>query len=160
LRSGMRVYVGGSSNEPGGLLDAIASAPACAAGVTFIQFPLAGLNNRDLTALHPDAHLECYFMAPQLANGLAQGRVSFLPMQMRAVFDHLAEQVFDVVLLQAACDRDGHLRLGPNVDFAAAAMARARCVVVEVNEALVAPAGSPLIPESRFDRLVATQRPL
>jgi hypothetical protein len=28
LRSGMRVYVGGSSNEPGGLLDAIAAAPA------------------------------------------------------------------------------------------------------------------------------------
>jgi hypothetical protein len=54
LRSGMRVYVGGSSNEPGGLLDAIAAAPECAAGVTFVQFPLAGLNNRDLSALHPD----------------------------------------------------------------------------------------------------------
>jgi 4-hydroxybutyrate CoA-transferase len=160
LRRGMRVYVGGSSNEPAGLLDAIAAAPACAAGVTFVQFPLAGLNNRDLSALHPDTRLECYFMAPQLANGLAQGRVSFLPMQMRAVFDHVAEQAFDVVLLQAAYDRDGHLRLGPNVDFAAAAMARARCVVAEVNSAIVAPAGSPLIPETRFDRLVATQRPL
>ena len=63
-------------------------------------------------------------MAPQLANGLAQGRVAFLPMQMRAVFDYVAEQAFDVVLLQAAYDRDGSLRLGPNVDFAAAAMAQ------------------------------------
>jgi 4-hydroxybutyrate CoA-transferase len=160
LRSGMRVYVGGSSNEPAGLLDAIAAAPACAAGVTFVQFPLAGLNDRDLSALHPDARLECYFMAPQLADGLAQGRVSFLPMQMRAVFDHIAEQAFDLVLLQAGYDRDGRLRLGPNVDFAAAAMARARCIVAEVNTAFVAPAGCPLVPESRFDRLLSTRRPL
>jgi 4-hydroxybutyrate CoA-transferase len=160
LRGGMRVYVAGSSNEPTGLLDAIAAKPTCAAGVTFVQFPLAGLNNRDLSALHPDTRLECFFMAPQLADGLSQGRVAFLPMQMRAVFDYIAEQAFDVVLLQAAYDRDGRLRLGPNVDFAAAAMVQARCLVAEVNRAFVAPAGCPLVPEGRFDFLVETRRPL
>ncbi len=67
-------------------------------------------------------------MAPQLADGLAQGRVAFLPMQMRAVYDYIAGQAFDMVLLQAAYDRDGRLRLGPNVDFAAAAMAQRACV--------------------------------
>jgi 4-hydroxybutyrate CoA-transferase len=81
-------------------------------------------------------------------------------MQMHAVFDHIAEQAFDVVLLQATRDREGRLRLGPNVDFVAAAMAQARCVVAEVNSAVVAPAGCPLVPESRFDRLVSTHRPL
>jgi 4-hydroxybutyrate CoA-transferase len=160
LKPGMRVYVGGSSNEPTGLLEAIAARPTSAAGVTFVQFPLAGLNNHDLSALHPDARLECFFMAPQLADGLAQGRVAFLPMQMRAVYDYIAGQAFDVVLLQAAYDREGRLRLGPNVDFVAAAMARARTLVVEVNDAVVAPAGCPLIPESRFDGLVRTRRTL
>lgn len=160
LKPGMRVYVGGSSNEPGGLLDAIAAQPACAAGVTFVQFPLAGLNNRDLSAVHPDARLECFFMAPQLANGLAQGRVSFLPMQMRAVFDFVASQAYDVALLQAAYDRHGKLRLGPNVDFAAAAMSSAKALIAEVNEAMVAPAGCPLVDPERFDALVRTQRPL
>ena len=160
LKPGMRAYVGGSSNEPGGLLDAIATRPECAAGVTFTQFPLAGLNNRDLSALHPDARLECFFMAPQLADGLAQGRVAFLPMQMRAVFDYVASQPFDVVMLQAAFDRDGNLRLGPNVDFAAAAMSSARLLIGEVNEAIVAPAGCPRVDESRFEALVRTHRPL
>jgi 4-hydroxybutyrate CoA-transferase len=160
LKPGMRIYVGGSSNEPTGLLDAIAARPLSAAGVTFVQFPLAGLNNRDLSALHPDARLECFFMAPQLADGLAQGRVAFLPMQMRAVYDYIAAQAFDVVLLQAAYDREGRLRLGPNVDFVAAAMAHARLLVAEVNDAVVAPAGCPLIPESRFDGLVRTRRTL
>ena len=95
---------------------------------------------------------------PQLADGLAQGRVAFLPMQMRAVYDYIAGQAFDVVLLQAAYDHEGRLRLGPNVDFAAAAMARARALVAEVNDAIVAPAGCPLMPESRFDALVRTRR--
>ena len=160
LNPGMRVYVGGSSNEPGGLLDAIAAQPASAAGVTFVQFPLAGLNNRDLSAVHPDARLECFFMAPQLADGLAQGRVAFLPMQMRAVFDFVASQAFDVALLQVAYDREGKLRLGPNVDFAAAAMSSARALIAEVNEAIVAPAGCPLVDPDRFDALVRTRRPL
>jgi len=160
LKPGMRVYVGGSSNEPTGLLDAIAARPSSAAGVTFVQFPLAGLNNRDLSAVHPEARLDCFFMAPQLADGLAQGRVAFLPMQMRAVFDFLASQPLDVGLLQAAFDRDGKLRLGPNVDFAAAAMSSARVLIAEVNEAIVAPAGCPLVEHDRFDALVRTRRPL
>ena len=99
-------------------------------------------------------------MAPQLADGLTQGRVAFLPMQMRAVFDYVASQPFDVVMLQTAFDRDGNLRLGPNVDFAAAAMSSARMLIGEVNEAIVAPAGCPRVDESRFEALVRTQRPL
>ena len=160
LKRGMRVYVTGSANEPTGLLDAIAASPAHAAGVTFVQFPLAGLNTRDLTALHPDTRFECFFMTPQLTNGLAAGRVAFLPMQMRAVYDYIAGQRFDIVMLQAAYDREGRLRLGPNVDFAAAAMSQARYLIAEVNDAFVASAGCPLVAESRFDAMLRTQRPL
>ena len=160
LAAGMRVYVGGSSNEPTGLLDAIAAQPSRAAGVTFVQFPLGGLNNHDPSSWHPDARVECFFMAPQLANGFAQGRVAFLPMQMRAVYDYVASASFDVALLQLAYGRDGRLRFGPNVDFAAAALASARSCVAEVNTAIVAPAGCPPVDEGRFDALVRTHRPL
>jgi 4-hydroxybutyrate CoA-transferase len=160
LARGMRVYVGGSSNEPTGLLDAIAAQPACAAGVTFVQFPLAGLNNHDLSALHPDARVECFFMAPQLANGFSQGRVAFLPMQMRAVYDYVGNEAFDIALLQLAYGSDGRLRFGPNVDFAAAALANAHACIAEVNAAVVAPAGCPVVDESRFAALVRTHRPL
>jgi hypothetical protein len=41
------------------------------------------------------------------------------------VFDYLAKDV-DVCLLQVAYDRDGVLRLGPNVDFAASALSGAK----------------------------------
>ena len=47
LRPGMRVFVTGSGNEPAMLVDALKGAPECAAGVTFVQFPLAGVNQTD-----------------------------------------------------------------------------------------------------------------
>jgi 4-hydroxybutyrate CoA-transferase len=160
LKPGMRVYVGGSMNEPTGLLEALTAAPDCAAGVTFVQFPLGALNRHDLSALHPDARVECFFMTPQLADGLTQGRVAFVPMQMRAIFSYLEAQRFDAALIQVAYGRDGKLRIGPNVDFVAAAMHGARHLVAELNRAVVAPAGCPVVDADRFDLLIETHRPL
>lgn len=159
LRPGMRVFVSGSSNEPGALLEALAAAPACAAGVTFVQFPVGGLNRFDLSALHEDARHECFFMTPQLASGLESGRVRFLPMQMRAVYDYIFQPGCDLALTQAARDRNGVLRLGPNVDFIGAALASGARLVVEVNAGFTAPLGAPELPPARIEAAVASNRP-
>ena len=96
LTPGQRVFLGGASNEPEGLLTAVAEAPDAARGVTFIQFPLAVLNRHDPSAFGEGARLETFFMAPQLAEGLAAGRVAFLPMQLRAIYDHLSRIPIDL----------------------------------------------------------------
>jgi 4-hydroxybutyrate CoA-transferase len=154
---GQKVYVAGSSNEPVGLLDAIARTPGCAADVEFTHFPLAQLNTRDLTALDERARVRTFFMAPQYANS---PRVAFVPMQMRAVFDHIARTTFDIVLVQLAYDRRGRLRFGPNVDFVDAAIRNAHTVLAEVNRAVVAPAGCPLAPLGRITAVLETERHL
>jgi 4-hydroxybutyrate CoA-transferase len=160
LQPGHRVFVSGSSNEPVGLLDALARQPDRAAGVTFVQFPLGALNDRDLSALHPDARFETFFMTGPLAGGHKAGRVAFLPMHMRAVFDHVMRSRVDVVLTQAARDIDGRLRFGPNVDFVDAALRTDAKLVLEVNEGFEAPLGSPLVPEARVHAAVVTSRPV
>jgi 4-hydroxybutyrate CoA-transferase len=99
-------------------------------------------------------------MAPELRAGLEAGRVEFLPMQMRAAYEFLGAQRFDVVFTQVAYDRDGQLRFGPNVDFIEAALEGAGCVVAELNRAFVAPAGAPRIDSSRIDHLVESNRAL
>jgi 4-hydroxybutyrate CoA-transferase len=160
LTPGGRVFVSGGSNEPAGLLDALAARPERTAGVTFLQFPIAGLNDRDLSALHPEARLETFFMTPALTAGLVTGRVAFLPMQLRAVFDHLAAAPLDVVLTQAARDRDGRLRFGPNVDYLDAVLRTRAKLVLEVNQRIEAPLGCPVVPEGRVHAAVATSRPV
>jgi 4-hydroxybutyrate CoA-transferase len=65
-----------------------------------------------------------------------------------------------VALIQVARGRDGRLRLGPNVDFAAAALGSARVVLAELNDSITAPAGCPGIDEARIDLLLPSKRPL
>ena len=157
LASGQRIFVSGASNEPAGLLKALCAA-ALPEGLHFIQFPLAGFNQTDFTAWHPSHQMTTPFMAPHLRSADPR-RLHFLPMGMRALHDYL-KQGIEVALIQVAQDRQGRLRLGPNADFAAAALASARFVLAERNAAFAAPAGCPLVDEARLDVVLDTHRPL
>ena len=157
LASGQRIFVAGASNEPTGLLEALRAA-ALPEGLHFIQFPLAGFNQTDFTAWHPSYQMTTPFMAPHLRDADLK-RLHFLPMGMRGLHDYL-EQGIDVALIQVARDRGGRLRLGPNADFAAAALASAQFVLAECNTAFAAPAGCPPVDEARLDVVLDTHRPL
>ncbi|MBX3706033.1 MAG: hypothetical protein KF911_05300 [Pseudomonadales bacterium] len=157
LRPGQRIFVAGSSNEPTGLLEGLRGA-RLPAGLTFIQFPLAGYNRCDFTAFAPDARMVTFFMTPDL-RGADPARLEFLPMHMRTVYDYVAGHA-DVALIQVARAADGSLRVGPNVDFVDAALDSAGTVIAELNEAFVAPAGCPPIDPAAIDLVVATRRPL
>lgn len=157
LHPGQRIFVAGSSNEPTGLLQAL-RAQALPENLHFIQFPLPGYNNTDFTAWHPSYQMTTMFMGSHL-RGADAARLHFVPMHMRATHDYLRSGV-DVALIQVARDRDGVLRLGPNVDFAAAVLESADFVLAECNGALTAPAGCPAVDEARIAVMLETSRPL
>ena len=154
LRPGSSVYVGGSCAEPRGLLDAIGGRCQSISGVHYTQFPLGAVNQRDLTRLTPNATMSVFFMTPFIQGSLKEGRVNFIPMQMRAVFDFLKTSKLDVALLQAARDRNGALRYGPNVDFLDAVLSNAEHIIVEENSSFVAPIGTPLVDIAQVDLLL------
>ncbi len=141
---GQRVYVGGSANEPRGLIDILESYPDCVSGVTFIQQPLV-INDRDLSGLGPGCRQVTFFMTPALRQGYASGRVDFIPMQMRAIYGYLEQGPIDIALLQAAKGIDGELRFGPNVDYVGAVLNSATQVVIQVNPSFTAPLGCPTV---------------
>ena len=155
LQPGQRIWVAGSSNEPTALIDALTDA-LLPADLTFIQFPLPGFNQTDFTSFSESTRQETFFMSPALRNA-ADGRLDYVPMQMRAVYDYLSSNV-DVVLLQAARDTAGRLRIGPNVDFAEAALSAASTLLVEVNEGFTAPLGGLLLDEARIDCQITSNR--
>ncbi|MCZ6868570.1 MAG: hypothetical protein O7G84_03575, partial [Gammaproteobacteria bacterium] len=149
---GMRVYVGGSTNEPRGIIDALKQNPACADGVTFVQFPLPGVNVTDFTTLHPNARMEVFFLTPQLRDSFVEGRVALIPMQMRQVFEYLRDcEPFDLTIIQlAAADGNAHTP-GPNVDFLEAVIDNAGAVLAEVNADLPRLPDAPRVPRERVD---------
>ena len=155
-----RVFVTGSSNEPVGLLEALVGAREAVRDATFVQFPLPGLNRFDFTALNSSVRVETFFMTPALRKAVDPSRISYLPMQMRYVYEYLRRSPLDYTLVQVARDREGQLRLGPNADFFDAVCESAKIVVAELNEGFVAAAGAPLVPETTIDYVVETGRPL
>lgn len=161
MSPGAVVYVGGSCAEPRGLLDLIERSGSHLNGVDYIQFPLGAVNQRDLSALTADSTQRTFFMTPFLEEGLKAGRVQFIPMHMRSVYDYLKSTPIDVALLQAARDRQGKLRYGPNVDYLGAVLLNARRVVVEINDSYKAPPGTPIVDEKAVDLMLeaGTERP-
>jgi len=157
LEAGQRIFVGGSCNEPSALLAQLEGAEL-PSDLHFLQFPLGVYNSTDFTALSPSAQMTTFFMSPALREADPQ-RLHFLPMQMRWVYDYLARDV-DVAMLQVARDREGVLRLGPNVDFVGAVLRNAKLVLAELNHTLVAPAGCPRINPERIDFMFESERPL
>lgn len=161
LQPGMRVFVPGASNEPQGLLEAIQARPECAAGVTFVQFPLPGMNRVDFPGLHHEARMESFFLSPALRRSFDVGRVDFLPMHMRRIYDHVATcDRFDLVLIQVGMDASGEYRHGPNVDFLEGALGNGAKVVAEFNRGFEPAGGAPFIDADAIDFLVETDRPL
>lgn len=150
FRAGHRVYVAGSSNEPTGLLNALAQCDL-PEKLQFIQFPLPGLNQTDFTQWNDSASVTTFFMSSALA-AADTDRVHYLPMQMRTTYDYLGSNV-DVYLLQVAYDYEGRLRVGPNVDFHDSLLAQGPTVIAQLNPNVVAPAGSPLINPRLIDAI-------
>ncbi len=136
--------MGGSTNEPTGLINILKSHPERITGITFIQQPLV-VNETDLSSLADGCRQVTFFMTPALREGYAAGRVDFIPMQMRAIYDFLARDKIDIALLQAARDINGELRFGPNVDYVGAVSDSASCKVIQINSLFVAPLGSPKV---------------
>ena len=155
FEAGDRVYVAGSSGEPQALVTSLK--PGCA--LRFFQQPFGAVNTTDLSAIGQGSTLECYFMSPALADGYAKGRVRFVPMQWRALYNYLKELQFDKVLLLAGYDHAGVLRFAHNVDFIDAVLENARTVILEVSRGFNAPAGAPAVPTSMVDYCVESESP-
>ncbi len=159
LPSGARVFVQGACNEPQTLIELLQDhAERLPQGLNFMQFPIGGFNRTDFTALSASTQQSTFFMTADLRDA-APDRLHFLPMQMRWINDFVRRHT-DVALIQVAHDRNGQLRLGPNVDFTQAALGCARLVVAELNEALVAPLGAPPIDAQQIHHLIPSNRAL
>jgi 4-hydroxybutyrate CoA-transferase len=154
VKPGDTLYVGGSTNEPAGLLDALVNID----GLHYIQQPIAAVNKRDLSASGENCTQESYFVTPFLKQGLQENRVRFVPMQMRAIYDHIENKAIDVALLLAARDKNGDLRFGLNNEYVSAAISSSETVIVEVSDAFVSPRGSQRVGDSA-DYLFASHTP-
>lgn len=158
----MTVFVAGATGEPRDILEALARHNERCAGLHFVTVPIPGLNAFDYSSLHPTARSTVFFATPQNQESIAAGRLDYLPLQYRAIYDYLEHDlVCDAVLIQLPPPgRDGRVSLGLAADFAPAVLGRAPLVIAEINGRQLSPQDAPSIALERIALAVAAERPL
>jgi acyl-CoA hydrolase len=162
IKSGAKIFIHGAAATPTPLIEAIAAR--------------RDLENVRLYHLHtngpapfaePGREKEfrsvSLFTGAPLRGPVAEGRADFVPIflsDIPALF--LSGQVrLDVAVLQLSPpDAHGHCSLGTSCDAAKAAMETARIVIAEINEQMPRTHGNNVVPFSRVDAFIHTDRAL
>jgi len=162
LKPDMTVFVQGATGEPLPLVAALKAAPEASAGVHYISCLLPGINRTDLAQINDSASLTGFFVAPEVAKSYAQGRFRHMPLHYSGIHAYLDRLPgTDLAIVQVAPpDLAGQCSLGPCVDFQPTMLAKARCIVAEVNARLPRCPGGPTLDYSRIDYAVESDRPM
>ncbi len=162
IGSGERVFVHGASATPTPLLDALA-ARTDLEGVQLYHLHLDGNVAFTDPACEGRVFSNSLFTGVGLRRPIAEGRADFIPVFLSDI-PRLFESgpiPLDVALLQLAPpDRHGHASLGPSVDAALAAARSAKRVLAEINIQMPRTTGNSVIPFSKVDAWMRSDRPL
>ncbi len=161
VKSGMRVFLHGAAATPTPLIEALVARDV--RDVTLYHLHTMG-PAPFVDAAHRDRFLSVsLFAGPPVRAAIDAGGADFMPVflsDIPALF--LSRTIdLDVAILQVSPpDRHGFCSLGTSVDAALAASLSARIVIAEINEQMPRTLGNTLVPVSRIDACIATNRPL
>ena len=162
ITSGASVFVHGAAATPTPLLEAL----------------VRNSNLRNVTLYHLHTAGPAPFVAPEhrdrfrsvslfagapVRRAIHEGAADFMPVFLSDIPSLFVTGriPLDVALLQLSPpDRHGYCTLGTSVDAALAAALSARSIVAEINERMPRTHGNTLVPFSRVDAFIHTDRPL
>lgn len=165
IRPGDHVFVGTASATPRALLAALEALDETPGGVELLHFladgPLPGLDGP--AGAGPRYRHRAFFVGQTLRGPVRQGLADYVPQSLVRVPELIANGRIpvDVALVQVAPpDAQGRCSLGVSVDITAAALARARTVIAEINPAMPRTQGHEGLPLARIDHLVLVDTPV
>jgi acyl-CoA hydrolase len=162
LKSGMRVFVHGAAATPTPLLEALVRNTAVS-GVTLYHLHTAGAAPF-VDRPHRDRFFSVsVFAGAPVRTAIDEGAAEFIPIFLSDIPGlFLSQRIpLDLALLQLSPpDAHGYCTLGTSVDAALAASMSARFIVAEINERMPRTLGHTLVPLSRVNAYVHTNRPL
>lgn len=162
VKSGMRLFVHGAAATPTPLVEALVRNESLS-GIELYHLHTEG-PAPFVDAAHRERFLSVsLFAGPPVRHAIDEGAADFIPVflsDIPALF--LTRRIpLDVALLQLSPpDSHGFCSLGTSVDAALAASLSARHIVAEINQQMPRTLGNTLVPFSRIDACVYTDRPL
>ena len=163
VRDGEQIVVPTGAGEPPALLTALSDARRAFRGVTVAQLlPLRRYGYLDADTLEHVRHLSLFYGGPSRDGG-QQGWIDFVPnsfseMPLLIERGYLAADV--VFAIASPMDESGNFALSLATDYTMAAVARARCVVLEVNPQVPYTYGNCHVHVSQVTAVVEDDAPL
>ena len=163
VHDGEQIVVPTGAGEPPALLTALSDARRAFRGVTVAQLlPLRRYGYLDADTLEHVRHLSLFYGGPSREGG-QQGWIDFVPnsfseMPLLIERGYLAADV--VFAIASPMDESGNFALSLATDYTMAAVARARCVVLEVNPQVPYTYGNCHVHVSKVTAVVEDDAPL
>jgi len=162
VRSGTNVFIHGACATPAPLIEALCARHDLE-GVRLYHLHTAGAAPFAASGREHEFRSVSLFTGAPLRQAIAEDRADFVPIflsDIPALF--LGGSVpLDVALLQVSPpDRHGMCSLGTSCDATKAAATTARLVIAEINPRMPRTHGNNVLPFSRIDAFIATDRPL
>jgi acyl-CoA hydrolase len=162
ITSGSRIFVHGAAATPTPLLEALVRTP------TLSDVTLYHLHTAGPAPFVDPPHRERFlsvslFAGAPVRQAIDEGAADFMPVFLSDIPSLFMTRTLplDVALLQLSPpDAHGYCTLGTSVDAALAASLSAGRIVAEINERMPRTLGNTLVPLSRVDAFIHTDRPL
>lgn len=162
IRSGSNLFVQGAAATPTPLLDALAERTDLER-VRLHHMHLEGRARFADPDLRGRFRSISYFTGPNLRSAVNEGRADYVPIFLSEIPGLFSRGVvpLDAAIIQVSPpDRHGLCSLGTSIDATRAAVDHARVIIAEVNAQMPRTHGKTVIPFSRIDHCIATDRPL
>jgi 4-hydroxybutyrate CoA-transferase len=162
LRSGMNLFVHGTSATPTPLLEALVARDDLH-DITIYHLHLCGAVPFADPKYAGRFRSVSLFTGPALREPIAEGRADYIPVFLSDVPGLLRSGRIriDAMLLQLSPpDRHGHCTLGTAVEAARAGADVAPVLIAEINEQMPRTHGDSLLPLSRLTSYIRTNRPM
>ncbi len=162
VRNGHNVFIHGAAATPTTLIDALAARQDLA-GVRLWHMHTNGSAPFAAAGREKEFRSVSLFTGAPLRTAIAEGRADFVPIFLSDIPGlFLSDQVpLDVAFLQLSPpDHNGLCSLGTSCDAAKAAAEKAKFVVAEINNRMPRTHGNNVVPLSRVDAFIATDREL
>ena len=161
LKPGMTVFIASVTAEPREILAALARQGESCAGVRFVSVSIPGINSGNFTDYHEEIRATAFFATPENRKAIAAGRIDFIPMQYRAIYDYLEHELdIDIAIIQLPPVGDGDFSVGIGSDFSSAVIEKAAMVIGEINQRQPSAPDAQRFPLSQLDFAVACARPV
>ncbi|MHB0969749.1 MAG: acetyl-CoA hydrolase/transferase family protein [Thermoanaerobaculia bacterium] len=162
IKSGTSVFIHGAAATPTSLLDAMVERNDLE-HIRLFHIHLEGRIRFAEPEFADRFRSTSFFTGPALRKPIEEGRADFTPVFLSDIPRLFASGrvPIDVAIIQVSPpDKHGYCTLGTSIDTALHAARAAKFIIAEINEQMPRTRGNTLLPLSRIDAFIHTNRPL